>query len=83
MTFFNRSKLFLLLAAAAIPASAVYAQDALGVEPITVSGQLPASLEGLPEGAEIKGFIAARRGGQMQVVGENGANTAVLVAPAT
>ena len=53
------------------------------MEPITVSGQLPASLEGLPEGPEIKGFIAARRGGQMQVVGENGANTAVLVAPAT
>lgn len=83
MKIFNRMTVPLLLAAVALPASAVSAQDAGNMEPITVSGQLPANLKELPEGPEIKGFIAARSGGQMQVIGENGVNTSVLVAPAT
>lgn len=53
------------------------------MDPITVTGQLPATLDGLPEGPEVEGFIAARSGAQMQVIGNNGINTSVLVAPAT
>ncbi|WP_183933865.1 OmpA family protein [Sphingomicrobium lutaoense] len=71
------------MAAVAIPASAVSAQQTGETDPITVSGQLPETLEGLPEGPELKGFIAARRGGQMQVAGDDGASTVVLVAPST
>lgn len=83
MNIFNRSKAFLLLAAVTIPASAVSAQDAGEMDPITVTGQVPDTLKGLPEGPEIKGFIAARRGGQLQVTGESGTSTGVLVVPAT
>lgn len=79
----NQTKVILLLAAAAMPVSAVSAQDIDGMAPITVEGQLPATLEGLPEGPEIKGFIAARRGVQMQVTGETGTTMPVLVAPTT
>lgn len=83
MNIFNRSKTFLLLAAMAIPASAVSAQEAGGMDPITIEGQLPDTLKGLPDGPEIKGFIAARRGGQVQVTGADGTSTGVLVVPAT
>lgn len=83
MNIFNRSTVSLLLAAVAIPASAVSAQQDEGVEPITVNGQLPDTLKGLPEGPEVKGFIAARRGGQIQVTGDDGASTAILVASTT
>lgn len=83
MNIFNRFSMPMLLVAAAIPASAVSAQDVAGNDAITVTGELPTTLEGLPEGPELKGFIAARHGGQLKVAGENGANTAVLVVPNT
>ncbi|QNN66313.1 OmpA family protein [Sphingomonas rhizophila] len=73
----------MLLAAVALPASSLSAQQVDGGDPITVTGQLPATLKGLPEGPEIKGMITARKGGQMQVTADNGASTAVLVAPTT
>ena len=79
----NHSKVILLLAAAAMPASALAAQEADQMEPVIVEGQLPDTLEGLPEGPEIKGFIAARQDGRMQVADETGTRTAVLVAPST
>ncbi|WP_265571044.1 OmpA family protein [Sphingomicrobium nitratireducens] len=71
-----------MLAAAAIPASAL-AQQAAEIDSVTVEGQLPATLEGLPAGPEVKGFIAARRAGQMKITGEDGTSTSVLVAPTT
>ncbi|MBW0145489.1 OmpA family protein [Sphingomicrobium clamense] len=71
------------MTAMVIPATAVSAQDVEGMDPITINGELPATLEGLPEGPEVEGFIAARGGGQLAITGENGANTTVLVAPAT
>nr|WP_280638928.1 OmpA family protein [Sphingomicrobium aestuariivivum] len=71
----------MLLAAAAIPATAVAAQPAEA--PITINGELPTSLKGLPEGPKLEGFIASRRGGQMLVAGEDGARNSVLIAPAT
>ncbi|WP_376741931.1 OmpA family protein [Sphingomicrobium flavum] len=67
----------------AIPVSAAAAQPVEEPDAITVSGQLPETLKGLPEGPELKGYISARRGGQMQVAGDNGTNTSVLVVPAT
>nr|WP_279614699.1 OmpA family protein [Sphingomicrobium astaxanthinifaciens] len=73
----------MLLAAVAIPASAVSAQKPGAMDPITVTGQFPATLEGLPEGPEVKGFIAARRGAQVQVASADGASTSVLVVPDT
>ena len=83
MQIFKRLTVPMLLAAVALPASSLSAQQVDGGDPITVTGQLPATLKGLPEGPEIKGMITARKGGQMQVTAENGASTAVLVAPTT
>lgn len=82
MNIFNRSHVTLLLAAVAIPATAS-AQQAAEMDPIIVTGQPPATLEGMSEGPELKGYIAARRGGQLQVTADNGASTSVLVVPAT
>lgn len=79
----NQSKVILLLAAAAIPGSAVSAQDVDAMDSVIVEGQLPDTLEGLPEGPDVKGFIATRRGEQVQVTDEFGASTAFYVAPAT
>lgn len=77
----------LLLAAAALPAwsglSAQVQGQVEGANPITVTGQLPTDLAGLPKGPEIKGVISARRGGQMQVTSADGSSTAVLVSQAT
>jgi outer membrane protein OmpA-like peptidoglycan-associated protein len=79
----------LLLAAVAVPAwSALAAQpqeqvQTQGADPITVTGELPADLAGLPKGPEVKGMITARRGGQMQVTGADGNSTAILVSQAT
>nr|WP_279639117.1 OmpA family protein [Sphingomicrobium sediminis] len=73
----------MLLAAVAIPASAVAAQPTEAMDPITIEGQLPADLDELPEGPKIKGFITARNGAQMQVMSEDGTNVSVLVAEAT
>nr|WP_246450413.1 OmpA family protein [Sphingomonas rhizophila] len=83
MQILKRLTVPMLLAAVALPASSLSAQQVDGGDPITVTGQLPATLKGLPEGPEIKGMITARKGGQMQVTADNGASTAVLVAPTT
>lgn len=87
MKNFGRSTVPLLLAAAAVPAwsglSAQVQEPAQGADPITVTGELPADLTGLPKGPEVKGIISARRGGQMQVTGDDGKSTAILVSPAT
>jgi len=49
----------------------------------TVHGSPPADLTGLASGAEIAGFISARRGDTMQVTGADGARTAIALSPAT
>jgi outer membrane protein OmpA-like peptidoglycan-associated protein len=51
--------------------------------PITVTGEMPADLTGLPKGPEVKGIISARRGGQMQVTTADGNSVGVLVSQAT
>ena len=86
MSIFNRSTVPLLLAAAALPATVLSAQQPMpagGVDPITVTGQGPTNLKALPEGPEVKGIITARRGGQMQVTTTDGNNTAILVSAET
>ena len=87
MNILRRSMVPLLLAAAAVPAwsglSAQVQEQAAGANPITVTGEAPADLAGLPEGPEVKGMISARSGGQMQVTGADGNSTAILVSQAT
>ena len=87
MNILGRSTVPLLLAAAAVPAwSGLSAQVQGQVEdqtPITVTGQLPTDLKGLPKGPEVKGIISARNGGVMQVTGEDGNRTPILVSQVT
>ena len=91
MNILRRSTVPWLLAAAAVPAwSGLSAQEqvqpqeqAETANPITVTGEMPANLAGLPKGPEVKGMITARRGGQMQVTGADGASTAVLLSEGT
>ena len=81
MKIFNRSAVPMLLAAIALPAwSTLAAQEQA---PITVTGEMPTNLAGLPKGPEVQGMITARRGGQMQVTAANGNATSVLVSQAT
>lgn len=54
-----------------------------GTNQITVRGSLPDDLTGLVAGPEVNGFIAARRGDQMQVTAADGTSTMVRIAPAT
>nr|NUR37022.1 OmpA family protein [Sphingomonas sp.] len=77
----RRSTLPLLLAAAAAPAWSGLSAQAQNA--ITVTGEAPADLTGLPKGPEVVGIISARRGGQMQVTGADGNNTAILVSQTT
>jgi outer membrane protein OmpA-like peptidoglycan-associated protein len=83
----RRSTAPLLLAAAAVPAwTGLSAQEQVqpeGANAITVTGEMPADLKGLPKGPEVQGMITARKGGQMQVTGADGRNVAILVSPAT
>jgi outer membrane protein OmpA-like peptidoglycan-associated protein len=89
MNVLRRSTVPFLLAAVAVPAwSGLSAQEqeqvqAEGANAITVTGEAPADLTGMPEGPEIKGMISARKGGQMQVTGADGKSIAILVSPAT
>jgi outer membrane protein OmpA-like peptidoglycan-associated protein len=75
----------LLLAAAAVPAwSGLSAQvQEQTADAITVTGQMPTDLKGLPKGPEVQGIISARKGGQMQVTTADGNSTAILVSQAT
>jgi outer membrane protein OmpA-like peptidoglycan-associated protein len=79
----GRSTVPLLLAAAAVPAWSGLSAQEQGANPITVTGEAPADLTGLPKGPEVTGIISARRGGQMQVTGADGNSTAILVSQAT
>lgn len=77
----------ILFAMLAVPAwtgiSAQELEPGVVADRITVTGQAPADLTGLTEGPEIEGFISARRGEQMEITSETGANTAVLLSNAT
>lgn len=85
MTIFStRTAVLPLLAMLAVPA--VSAQEPLGQganEVLTVQGQLPADISGLPEGPEIEGFISARKGDRIQVTTAEGASTEVSVGDVT
>ncbi len=65
------------------PASAQELEATGGDNRITVTGSLPTDLTGLPAGPELEGFIAARRGDQMQVTNAMGTSTMVRIAAAT
>ena len=85
MNILRRSTVPLLLAAVAVPAWSTLSaqQQEQGADPITVTGEMPTDLSGLPKGPEVKGIISARRGGQMQVTGADGNSTGILVSQAT
>ena len=67
MKIFGRSTVPLLLAAVAVPAWGGLSAQVQDPNAITVTGQLPTDLTGLPEGPEVQGIISARKGGLMQV----------------
>ncbi len=50
---------------------------------VDVYGTPPADLTGLPEGPEVDGFISARDAERMQVTGDDGAGTVMLISEAT
>ncbi|MEO0464830.1 MAG: OmpA family protein [Pseudomonadota bacterium] len=52
-------------------------------EPITVTGDIPTDLEGLPQGPDVEGFVSARQGQRVQVTQVGGQQTIVAVGPAT
>ena len=56
---------------------------ARGDTSITVQGQVPADLTGMPAGPQIEGFISARTGAQMQITAEDGAATMVGLSDST
>jgi hypothetical protein len=73
----------LLLAAAAVPAWSGLSAQVQDPNGITVTGQMPTDLTGLPEGPEVQGIISARKGGQMLVTTADGNRTPILVSQAT
>lgn len=87
MKILGRSTVPLLLAAAAVPAwsglSAQVQGQVEGANSITVTGQMPTDLKGLPKGPDVQGIISARKGGQMQVTTADGNSTAILVSQET
>ena len=50
---------------------------------LTVTGNLPSDISGLPEGPEIDGFISARSDNRIQVTTADGSKTVVFVADGT
>ena len=83
MNIFGRSTAALLLAAAAVPAWSGLSAQVQDTNDITVTGEMPANLAGLPKGPDVNGIITARKGGQMQVTGANGGSTAIFVSRTT
>ena len=86
MKIFGRSTFPLLLAAAAVPAwtgLSAQVQDQGAANAITVTGEMPTQLAGLPKGPVVQGTITARKGGLMQVTGPHGNITPILVSQAT
>ncbi|MEM9501143.1 MAG: OmpA family protein [Pseudomonadota bacterium] len=87
----NRPSAIALLATLAlvVPGS-VAAQDPVPVPAdnegevlTTVYGSPPADLSGLEEGPDIEGFIGAREGDTLQIMGGDGAGTDVRISPGT
>jgi outer membrane protein OmpA-like peptidoglycan-associated protein len=83
VNIFGRSTAALLLAAAAVPAWSGLSAQVQDTNDITVTGEMPANLAGLPKGPDVNGIITARKGGQMQVTGANGGSTAIFVSRTT
>lgn len=83
MKLFGRSTIPLLLAAAAVPAWSGLSAQVQDPNAITVTGEVPTELAGLPKGPEVRGIISARKGGLMQVTGAEGNSTAIMVSQAT
>lgn len=81
------SALFFLLTAVAAPAAAQEDMTPPGQpgqeDPVTVHGSPPADLSGLTAGPELDGFIAARNGAEMQITGNDGTSTTVLLSDGT
>lgn len=50
---------------------------------VTVTGEVPADLSGMPEGPEVEGFISARKGEVMQVTAEDGSRVPVAISQGT
>ena len=80
----TRSRALALLAACAMPlAATVSAQEQPIDSSIDVYGQVPADLEGMPEGPKLEGFISARKGDQMQVTTVDGSKNVVAISTST
>ena len=75
------------IAAFALPASVSaqeqWSQPTEEAATLTVTGNLPADISGLPEGPEIDGFISARSDNRIQVTAEDGSRTVLFVADDT
>lgn len=89
--FMTKPALVALAAALTLPSAGVLsAQDNPATEaqvtaddPLVVTGDVPADLEGLPAGPGVDGFISARKGEKMQVTGEDGAKSLVMISQGT
>ena len=83
----NRPTGFALLAALTIAApvalSAQEQDQPEGEILTTVYGSLPDDMSELPDGPEIKGFISARNGRQVQVTADDGTKTVIAVGDGT
>jgi outer membrane protein OmpA-like peptidoglycan-associated protein len=89
MSAFSRSpKVLLALAMLAAPVGLSAqelgaAADTSANDELTVTGQLPADLSGMPKGPDIDGIISARNGDRIQVTGADGTNTVLAVGEGT
>lgn len=72
-----------LAAMLAVPLSAQEQDVPAAQSDILVEGQLPASLEGLPEGPKVEGIISARMGNRVQITSADGVQTEIAVGDAT
>ena len=78
--------MLMLMASAALPLASVSAQMQ-DMEPqdedILVEGDVPASLEGFPEGPDLEGYISSRGYSTMQITDAGGQNVPVAISAAT
>tara|TARA_E500000305_G_scaffold105584_1_gene103183 strand:+ start:278 stop:1189 length:912 start_codon:yes stop_codon:yes gene_type:complete len=72
-----------LLASAAPTALQAQQAGSSYQDQITVLGQIPADLSGMPEGPEIEGIISARSANGMQVTTDNGTNSVIGLSDGT
>ncbi|UIP08002.1 OmpA family protein [Erythrobacter sp. SDW2] len=84
-TFASKAACTLALMALPMTASLSAQQAELPAQgsQITVTGMVPADLEGMPAGPEIDGFISARKGERMQVTTAEGVSTTVAISDAS